>query len=257
MAEEWRNVPGTVLREFAFSWPDLRRFLRGTADNAGVSTIERDVRIQVLQPTGTPQPTGVARPTSRPISWAPRWTGDGPRFVDELIGWLLSVGRRTYEGRVTLLEHALQSAALAKLHGARESLVVAALLHDIGQPLADVVDADAESHVTDERLAASWLGRFYPEAVTEPIRLQVEAKRWLVATEPGYLATLSLASRAALVDQGGPMPPAECAAFEVHPFACNALVLSRWDEEASVPNAQVAQLETYRPALLRQMKPSR
>ena len=48
--------------------------------------------------------------TTRPIAWAPRWTGDGPRFVDELVGWLLSVGRRTYDGHVTLLEHALQTA---------------------------------------------------------------------------------------------------------------------------------------------------
>jgi len=216
-----------------------------------VSTIEREVRIQVLQPTG------LARPTTRPIAWAPRWTGDGPRFVDELVGWLLSVGRRTYDAHVTLLEHALQTAALAKLHGARESLVVAALLHDIGPPLADVVDTDLGARLEDERLAASWLGRFYPESVTEPVRLRIDAKRWLVAMEPGYSATLSVTSRTALIDEGGPMPPAERPAFEAHPFASAALSLQRWDEEARVHDAQVAPLESHRPALLRQLRPSR
>lgn len=216
-----------------------------------MSTIEHEVRTQVLQPTG------ITRPTARPIAWAPRWTGDGPRFVDEFVGWLLSVGRRSYDGHVTLLEHALQAAALAKLHGARESLVVAALLHDIGQPLADVVAADVEGPLSNERLAASWLGRFYPEQVTEPIRLHVQAKRWLVATEPGYAATLSLASRAALIEQGGPMPLSERAAFEAHPFASAALSLRRWNEEARVANAKVAPIETYRAALLHQLKPSR
>lgn len=216
-----------------------------------MSTIEQEVR------PGVQQPTGVTRPTARPIAWAPRWTGDGPRFVDELVGWLLSVGRRSYDAHVTLLEHALQTAALAKLHGARESLVVAALLHDVGQPLADVVATDFETPLSDERLAASWLGRFYPEQVTEPVRLHVEAKRWLVATEPGYEATLSLASRAALIEQGGRMPPSERAAFEAQPFASSALSLRRWDEEARVPNARVVQLEIYRAALLRQLRPSR
>lgn len=236
--------------------------------------------MRTLQLAGRPevsQPTGAARPTSRPIAYAPRWTGEAPRFVDELIGWLHSVGRRTYDGRVTLLEHALQTAALAKMHGAREALVVAALLHDIGRPLADVVGASvgpdpvgseppgqrpagerpAAEHLSGERLAASWLARHYPEPVSEPVRLVVEAKRWLVATEPGYASTLTLASRAALVDQGGPMTPAERPAFEAHPYASAALLLRRWHEEACVPNAHVAPLETYRPALLRQLRTGR
>ena len=195
--------------------------------------------------------------TTRPIAWAPRWTGDGPRFVDELVGWLLSVGRRTYDGHVTLLEHALQTAALARIHGARESQVVAALLHDLGHPLADVVGATGEERLAHERLAASWLGRYYPAAVTEPIRLHVEAQRWLVAMEPGYVGTLSPSSLASLADQGGPMRPEERPAFEAEPFAAAALSLRRWDEEASKPGLRVPGLETYRAALLRHLAPGR
>lgn len=205
----------------------------------------------------TPMRPETGRVTARPIAWAPRWTGDGPRFVDELVGWLLSVGRRTYDARVTLLEHALQTAALARVHGAKESQVVAGLLHDIGHPLADVVGGAEDTRIAHERLAASWLARYYPAAVTEPIRLHVEAKRWLVATEPGYARTLSAGSLASLDEQGGPMRPDERPQFEAEPFAAAALSLRRWDEEAAVPGLRVAGLETYRPALLRQLCPSR
>ena len=108
-------------REFASASLEMRRSFKGTADRAVVSTLDQDLRTQVLQPNGAARATARATSlaTGRAIAWAPRWTGDGPRFVDELVGWLLTVGRRSYGGHVTLLEHALQSAALAKLHGAR------------------------------------------------------------------------------------------------------------------------------------------
>jgi gamma-butyrobetaine dioxygenase len=177
--------------------------------------------------------------------------------VDELVGWLLAVGRRTYDGRATLLEHSLRTAALARLHGARESQVVAALLHDVGHPLGDVVDASVSARSGHERLGATWLARVYPEAITEPIRLHVEAKRWLVAFEPGYAATLSMGSRAALEDQGGPMRPEERSVFEAEPYAAAALSLRRWDEEAVTYNGELPLLETFRPALLRQLRGAR
>ncbi|MEZ6017567.1 MAG: HD domain-containing protein [Planctomycetota bacterium] len=199
----------------------------------------------------------VGRATARPIAWTPRWTGDGPRFVDELIGWMLSIGRRTYDGRVTLLDHSLKTAALAKADGARETLVVAALLHDLGHALSDVVSSEFDEPLSHERLAASWLARFYPESITEPIRLHVEAKRWLVANEPGYAGTLSPGSLASLVEQGGPMTPHERRAFEALPFASSALSLRRWDEVSKAQSARFAPLETYRAALLKHLTAGR
>jgi gamma-butyrobetaine dioxygenase len=39
---------------------------------------------------------------------------------------------------------------------------------------------------------AAWLARWSGPEVTEPVRLHVDAKRYLCATEPGYLELLSL-----------------------------------------------------------------
>ena len=58
-------------------------------------------------------------------------------------------------------------------------------------------DASWEHGIDDrhEELAVRWLGKHFPEDVTEPIRLHVAAKRFLCATDGGYLARLSPASR--------------------------------------------------------------
>jgi phosphonate degradation associated HDIG domain protein len=158
-------------------------------------------------------------------------------------------GRRPYEGlrreSVSALEHALQCAQLAEWSQVDNALVVAALLHDIGhfvdKPVSDKVDNEH-----DQR-AAVWLGSAFPAAVIEPVRLHVQAKRYLVATDPRYLTGLSSASVHSLRLQGGVMSRAECHRFEATPHAEEALVLRRWDDSAKVPGRKTPALAYYLP----------
>ena len=71
--------------------------------------------------------------------------------------------------------------------------------------------------------------------MTEPVRLHVAAKRYLCATEPGYLGLLSAEPVRTLVWQGGPMKPDERAAFEALPHARDAVAVRRWDDAAKDP----------------------
>lgn len=172
-----------------------------------------------------------------------------PKLSERLRALFDRHGAQAYEGGrrepVTALEHALQCAQLAEWAGAPTSLVVAALLHDIGhfvggaEGLADTVDD------THEARALPWLGGALGPAVTEPIRLHVAAKRWLVVAEPGYADTLSPASRHSLQLQGGPMTAAERAAFEALPFAADAALLRRWDDAAKTPGRATPPLDWY------------
>jgi len=82
---------------------------------------------------------------------------------------------------------------------------------------------------------ARWLSQWFGEAVTEPVRLHVAAKRYLCATEPGYLGLLSAESVRTLALQGGPMRPDERAAFEALPHARDAVAVRRWDDGAKDP----------------------
>ena len=152
---------------------------------------------------------------------------------------------------VSQRQHALQAAHLAVLDGAAPPLVVAALLHDIGHLLHDLPDDAPDAGVDDrhEGLAARWLARWFGDAVVEPVRLHVAAKRYLCAVEPPYLEGLSPASQTSLRLQGGPMSPDEVRRFQASPHFSGAVALRRWDDAAKDPDGVVPGLESYAPTL--------
>jgi 2-amino-1-hydroxyethylphosphonate dioxygenase (glycine-forming) len=149
-------------------------------------------------------------------------------------------GAEAYYGEpVTQLEHALQCAHLAEQAGAEPAVVVAAFLHDIGHmlPIADELDyMDTYGTVDHEGMGADYLRDLgFPERVAELIENHVNAKRYLVAAEPGYAKKLSEASRKTLAFQGGPMDAYEVRKFRQHPDFELILQLRRWDEQAKIP----------------------
>lgn len=156
-------------------------------------------------------------------------------------------GNQSYGEGVSQLEHALQSAQLARQEGVGVELIAAALLHDVGHFLADPAET-AANQLRDARhevVAAEWLAPLFGPAVTEPIRLHVEAKRCLCAERPVYLADLSAASRQSLAVQGGPHSPAEVASFLAHPHADAALRLRGWDDAAKVIGMPTPKLDEF------------
>jgi phosphonate degradation associated HDIG domain protein len=169
--------------------------------------------------------------------------------ADEIFGIFTQRGTDAYFGEcVSVTEHALQAAWFAQQEGAPESLIVAALLHDIGHLIRDTPDdlgewAQDQHH---ERIGAGWLARRFGLEVSDPVRLHVPAKRYLCATEAEYFSSLSAASRHTLKLQGGPLPPAQLATFQREPYFGAALRVRRWDDRAKVGDLKVPGLEAYR-----------
>ena len=128
--------------------------------------------------------------------------------------------------------HALQCATLAVGAGASDELVAAALLHDIGYTPWVQAAAPRRSH---ERAAAAYLLPLLGEEVAWLVAHHVAAKRYLVATQEGYLQTLSDASRQSLRAQDGPASVTEVAAWRAHPWWARAVLLRSWDDRAKVP----------------------
>ncbi len=152
-------------------------------------------------------------------------------------------GARDYLGEpVTIGIHMRQAGALAEAAGAQGSLVAAALLHDIGhlRQATDSRHGDA---------GAQWLSQWFGEAVTEPVRLHVAAKRYLCATEPGYFGQLSEESVRTLALQGGPMTAGQVASFEALPFARDAVAVRRWDDKAKDPAVIPPEFSQFGPLL--------
>lgn len=146
-------------------------------------------------------------------------------------------GGRMYAGEpVTQLEHALQTAHAAECAGADAALVSAALLHDLGHLLADQGDTPTARGIDDvhQYVALPFLRPLFDDDVLEAIRLHVDAKRYLCATEPDYYAALSDDSKRSLVLQGGIFNARAAAEFAARPGAMRAVALRRWDDAAKV-----------------------
>jgi gamma-butyrobetaine dioxygenase len=171
--------------------------------------------------------------------------------VEEIEGLFARHGDESYGEGVTMLQHALQTAALAQAEGADESLVVAALLHDVGHFLQPT--DDSYGYHKHDRSGGEWLARHFGPAVSEPVRLHVTAKRYLCATEADYFGKLSAASVHSLGKQGGPMSARETATFAALPHAGAALRLRRWDDGGKVDGLHVPDLMSYRERIARFM----
>lgn len=185
---------------------------------------------------------------------APALSAEQAEAVDALLDTLDRLGGELYGGEeISQATHALQCAALAMNEGAAESLIVAALLHDVGH-LVNPKNEGAAARGIDaahERVGAAYLSRCFGPAVTAPIALHVAAKRYLCIAEEGYFQRLSEASVQSLAVQGGPYTETEAAAFMAQPFAAEAVALRRWEEAAKDPEMAAPALSTFRPMLER------
>lgn len=140
---------------------------------------------------------------------------------------------------ISQLQHALQCAHLAERAGASAELTAAALLHDLGHLLSSP-PASGKSTAADDLhqyLALPFLRGVFPDAVLEPIRMHVDAKRYLCHVDRHYRSSLSPASVRSLALQGGSFSEEEAAAFIKQPFAADAVALRRWDDLAKDPAA--------------------
>jgi [1-hydroxy-2-(trimethylamino)ethyl]phosphonate dioxygenase len=149
---------------------------------------------------------------------------------------------------VTVTEHSLQAAHFAHADKAPETLIIAALLHDIGHLIESVPDdiADWKIDAGHECTGSRWLAAYFGPEVCEPVRLHVPAKRYLCATDPDYFGRLSAASVLTLKLQGGPMSRAEASAFEAEPYHREAILVRQWDDRGKIAGLATADFSNYR-----------
>ena len=169
--------------------------------------------------------------------------------IQELFG---RYGSSAYDEAVTLTDHSVQTAVCAEEAGAGDSLIAAALLHDLGHLLLARARGHEDFLQTDwdhDRVAAEWLRPRFGEVVAGPVGLHVDAKRYLCAREPEYAEALSPASAASLAVQGGPFDIDEATAFEAAPRAADAIALRRWDDDGKVAGRKIPDLDHYVPLL--------
>lgn len=178
------------------------------------------------------------------------------RFIDDLAERFASHGAEPYGEAVSQAEHALQCATLAERAGCADSLVIAALLHDIGHLYEDPAVLETRD-LRHEEFGANLLRELLPEPVWQPVRLHVAAKRYLCTVDPAYQASLSRASRQSLALQGGAFDERAAIAFINAPYAQDAITLRRLDDLGKDPAMRTPELEHFFPLLERLLRVDR
>ncbi|PYI10306.1 hypothetical protein BO78DRAFT_455209 [Aspergillus sclerotiicarbonarius CBS 121057] len=174
-----------------------------------------------------------------------------------LVTSLETYGQGDYIGEsISQLEHCLQAAHQAQKADAPQDLILAALLHDIGQiiPLdstkeirmnlknsstGDGTGTENVGRIGHETIGAEYLRSLgFSDRVCRLVESHVPAKRYLTATNKTYYETLSSASKKSLEFQGGPFRGAELVAFERDPLRDEMVALRLWDDAAKVPEIE-------------------
>ena len=105
-----------------------------------------------------------------------------------------------------------------------------------------------------ELLGNKYLQNHFKLAAVEPVKLHVEAKRYLCAVDNGYYETLSEPSKISLSFQGGIMNNDEVQNFEENEFYKEAVALRKWDDLAKDPNLMSPTINTFIEAIENSLK---
>ena len=174
--------------------------------------------------------------------------------TNDIVRLLIDHGAKQY-GReaVSQLEHALQCAHLAESAGETDEVIIASLLHDVGHMLmaesSGAIEVNTDRDDLHQYTLMPFLRGKLPDAVLEPIRLHVDAKRYLCQADAAYFGSLSAASVHSLALQGGLFSADQAHAFLQQPHAEAAVRLRRYDDLAKVAGRAVPPLKHYLPQL--------
>lgn len=171
-------------------------------------------------------------------------------YADEIIELYQKHGGNEYYGEpVTQLQHACQSAELAKQQGCDEEMILAAFLHDIGHICVahhKVQVMDNYGVMNHEKIGAAFLrNRKFSERLIQLVQAHVSAKRYLTHKDECYYQQLSEASKQTLVYQGGKMTQDEALVFECDPLFDQMIAMRKIDELAKDETMEPGDLNYY------------
>ena len=168
-------------------------------------------------------------------------------IVDKIINKYLTNNSLYIGEKVTMTEHMIQTAMVAEQNHSSKSLICACLLHDYGHFIIEDPDHLVLKSIDGkhENIAFNFLKNYFKPEVFEPIKLHVQAKRYLCRNK-SYWNILSGASKVSLKLQGGIMSDNEVKKFSSLKFHDDAILLRKYDDDGKIPNIKMKKIENYR-----------
>ena len=175
-------------------------------------------------------------------------------IVDKIINKYQTNNSLYIGEKVTMTEHMVQTAMLAEQNHSSESLICACLLHDYGHFIIEDPDQLVSKSVDwkHENIAFNFLKNYFKTEVVEPIKLHVQAKRYLCRNK-SYWNILSEASKVSLKLQGGIMRDDEAKKFVSLKFHNDAILLRKYDDDGKLPNIKMKKIDEYRDLITSQL----
>ena len=156
--------------------------------------------------------------------------------------------------KVTISDHMIQTAMLAEKNHSPKSLICACLLHDYGHFVIEDPDLLVLKSLDGkhENAGFDFLKDYFKPEVTEPIKLHVQAKRYLCRNK-SYYDLLSDPSKISLELQGGIMDDEEAQKFTSLKFYKDAIILRKYDDDGKIPNIKMKKIDDYRDLITSQL----
>jgi len=175
-------------------------------------------------------------------------------IVDKIIN-NYQTKKKFYIGeKVTISDHMIQTAMLAEKNHSPKSLICACLLHDYGHFVIEDPDLLVLKSLDGkhENVGFNFLKDYFKPEVTEPIKLHVQAKRYLCKNK-SYYDLLSEPSKISLELQGGVMNDEEAKKFTSLKFYKDAIILRKYDDDGKIPNIKMKKIDEYRNLITSQL----
>lgn len=178
-------------------------------------------------------------------------TSENLGVVNEIMTLFEKYGNEDYDGEpISQTSHMIQCGMQGIHENADIELILGGFLHDIGHLLRHEQNTEAMGAfgvVNHEGIGAQYLReKGFSERICAVVEKHVDAKRYLLATQPNYRNKLSEASLQTLIWQGGPMNDQEVAAFKTQPYLSDIIKVRLWDEMAKDAQAEMLPLEHFK-----------
>jgi len=175
-------------------------------------------------------------------------------IVDKILNNYQTKKNFYFGEKVTISDHMIQTAMLAEKNHSSKSLICACLLHDYGHFVIEDPDLLVLKSLDGkhESVGFYFLKDYFKPEVTEPIKLHVQAKRYLSRNKSNY-DLLSDPSKISLELQGGIMGEEEAQKFTSLKFYKDSIMLRKYDDDGKIPNIKMKKIDDYRDLITSQL----
>jgi len=175
-------------------------------------------------------------------------------IVDKIINNYQTNNNLYIGEKITISDHMIQTAMLAEKNHSSQSLICACLLHDYGHFVIDDPDILVSKSLDGkhENVGFDFLKDYFKPEVAGPIKLHVQAKRYLCRNK-SYYDLLSNPSKVSLELQGGVMDNEESQKFTSLKYYKDAIILREYDDDGKIPNIKMKKIDDYRDLIISQL----